>query len=591
MKKEKALSEINKVFSDLKTNFSNSFSHFNYKQSLLDFTNLLHRSDRYPKTFKKDLLSLYTKTLDDIASIKTNLLMSFTKSQNKIHQLDIEFVAKINELSSSLKSYANSTRAQCKGVLTLCPSIEVKEKIKDIDNLLISYYDKCKCIFSSIKTIHRKVPSERESDKLFRRITRAEKATPQKVRTTSSNYEATETQQSEKFRRISTSPNNFNKSFSINYRNKTNMDNSINSISTKSNISSNLNQNNVSTICEKVKEFLSEMRNLQEAIMHKSSGVDEMKKNFERKKKHLKILCSTVIKEGNDTVNLKELSSKIKQKNQEIIALSQDNDALKQSNELLSAQLSEMKQHMLKLSVNEKERTKVRKVLEILYKKIALIFAKVKMSFTNPISMTSSPKEQFDTSTKPNSEILFDEVSIEEIAKKAENEYSEIIYIMNTKSVESQKVKSNLYEIYANLNEISKFTNKFSDDDNEINVINGTNNNPINLLDDTDRSSVSRKSSNSNNVNLLSNSSVTLMTVNEMINSIFGFIETIRKNISMSSFKSSKKCIKNGKKRSSVMSEDKKEDANIIQFLNENITKEEFLSNGIDGGEITFDNN
>ena len=174
--------------------------------------------------------------------------MSFTKSQNKIHQLDIEFVAKINELSSSLKSYANSTRARCKGVLTLCPSIEVKEKIKDIDNLLISYYDKCKCIFSSIKTIHRKVPSERESDKLFRRITRAEKATPQKVRTTSSNYEATETQQSEKFRRISTSPNNFNKSFSINYRNKTNMDNSINSISTKSNISSHLNQNNVSTI-------------------------------------------------------------------------------------------------------------------------------------------------------------------------------------------------------------------------------------------------------------------------------------------------------------------------------------------------------
>ena len=59
----------------------------------------------------------------------------------------------------------------------------------------------------------------------------------------------------------------------------------------------------------------------------------------------------------------------------------------------------------------------------------------------------------------------------------------------------------------------------------------------------------------------------------------------------MSSFKSSKKVIKNGKKRSSVMSEDKKEDANIIQFLNENISKEEFLSNGIDGGEITFDNN
>ena len=54
--------------------------------------------------------------------------------------------------------------------------------------------------------------------------------------------------------------------------------------------------------------------------------------------------------------------------------------------------------------------------------------------------------------------------------------------------------------------------------------------------------------------------------------------------------------IENGKKRSTgnssnILSEDKKDDANIIQFLNENISKEEFLSNGIDGGEITFDNN
>lgn len=598
MKKENPLSEINKVFFDLRVLFDHSFEHFNYKKSLLDFTSILQRSDQHPKTFKKDLLSLYTKTLDDIATIKTTLLMSFTRYQTKIHQLDMQFVGKINELSSSLKSYANSTRSQCKSVLKLSPSLEVKEKIKDMDKLLISYYDKCKGIFSSIKTIHRKVPSESESDKLFKRIIRAEKATPVKVRTTSSNYEATETQQSEGVRRMATSPNTstyYKKSSSIKYRNKSpsNMDNSINSISTKSNIS--INQNCVSAmgICEKVREFLSEMRNLQEAIVRKSSGVELMKKNFERKKKKLFLLCSGVVKEGYDP----SMTNKLKQKNQEIIALSQDNDALKQSNELLSAQINEMKMHISKLSVTEKERSKVRKVIEILSKKIALIFAKVKMTFTNPISMTSSPKDHtFETSTKPNSEILSDEVAVEEIAKKAENEYSEIIYVMNAKSVESQKVKSSLYEIHTNLSEISKFTQKFSDDDNEINVINGTNSNPINLLDDTDRSSVSRKSSNSNNVNLLNNSNVTMMTVNEMISSIFVFIETIRKNIAMSSFKSSKKLIKNGKKRSSgnssnILSEDKKDDANIIQFLNENISKEEFLSNGIDGGEITFDNN
>lgn len=608
MKKENTLSEINKVFFELKSNFERSFERFNYKKSLLDFTNVLQRSEHHTKNFKKDLLNLYTKTLDDITTIKTTLMMSFTKSQNKIHQLDLQFVGKINELSSSLKDYANSTRSLCKGVIKMSISSEIKERIKDIDKCLISYYDKCKGVFSSIKTIHRKVPSESDSDKLFKRMIRVEKATPQKVRTTSSNYEATETQQSEGFRRMATSPNNnshnYKKSNSIKYRNKspswngTNIDNSINSISTKSNISTNVNCSNTIFLCESVKDFIMEMRTLQEAIVHKSNGITEMKRNFERKKKRLIVLCTNILKEGNDNKEINSLNSKIKQKNQEIIALSQDNDALKQSNELLSAQIKEMKQHISKLSVNEKEKAKVKKVIEILSKKIALIFSKVKMSFTNPISIASSPKEQtFDASTKTNSGIITDDIPINELTKKAENEYNEIIYIMNLKSIESQKVKTNLNEIASNLNEISKYTVRFIEDDNEINVINGTNSNPINLLDDTDRSSVSRKSSNSNNMNLLNISNIT--TVNEIISSIFTYLETIRKNLSMSSSnnKSSKKLLKNGKKKnnsgnsSNILSDDKKEDANIIQFLNENISKEEFISNGIDGGEITFDNN
>ena len=219
MKKETTLSEINKVFFDFKKDYEDIFARFNYKNLLSSYTAILHKSN-INHNIKKDLFTAYNKTLDDITTIKTTIALSLSKSQSKISNLDYAFVAKINELATSLKQYTSKTRSNCKAIITQSSSLDIIRKINSIDNSIITYYNHCREIFTKLKSIHRKNKSTNEHHSRQKSV----ETTPiQKIyKRTNSSYELSE--QSD-YMRYETSPNshgffNTKQSFTSMMRNK-----------------------------------------------------------------------------------------------------------------------------------------------------------------------------------------------------------------------------------------------------------------------------------------------------------------------------------------------------------------------------------
>lgn len=617
------LSQINKVFIDFKNHFEQTFAAFNYKKILFDFTNKLHSDEL---SSKNDMLNYFTKILDEMITIKSVLLISITTVQSKIRSLDIQFVSKINELSLTLKNFVTNARDFNKNIIhqfqNVLPNISLP--IKEIDKELISYYDNCRGLFSQIKSIHLTGDEKKE----LKRVKSVETAFSVKKGKTINNffvsdkksnchYEPIETTVSECNKRIETSPNASkiasrlrNKTPNISTNNM--MNTSTGSSSTISNISINIGNITLLSICENVREFINDMKNLQDSIVQKKKNVTELKKNFERKKKKLFLLSSAIIQNTSSNENssnknesndqLIGLTQKLRTLNKQINSLSHENDSLKQSNEILSAQVNEMKNHIKNLSNSQQEGEKAQKIIVNLSKKIAIIKEKLQSSITNPISLASSPKTNLY-----DNEILTGEktkININELIKASESEYNEILFLISSKVNDAQKNKSSFQEISNNLNEIIKFLSKDKEDEeNEINVINGTNNNPINLLEDSIRT-LSRKSSTSNCVNVMVNSTNNLNSSHntatlrnfDIYLTILSQIETIRKKIGMqkvkdNSYTNSNEKLKNPKNGKSKTEADSKEGTvKIVPLLNEGIVNEEFISNGLDGGELTFDN-
>lgn len=617
------LSQINKVFIDFKNHFEQTFATFSYKKILFDFTNKLH-TDKLSS--KNDMLNYFTKILDEMITIKSVLLISITSVQSKIRSLDMQFVSKINELSLNLKTFVTNARDFNKKIIQQFKNElpKIIYPIKEIDKELISYYDNCRGLFSQIKSIHITGDEKKE----LKRVKSVETAFSVKKGKTinnffisdkksNSHYEPIETTLSECNKRIETSPNASkiaprlrNKTPNISMNNM--MNTSTGSSSTISNISFNIGNITLLSICESVRDFINDMKSLQDSIIKKKNNITEMKKNFERKKKKLYLLSSAIIHSTSSNENssnkndnndqLIGLTQKLRTLNKQINSLSHENDSIKQTNEILSAQVNEMKNHIKNLTTFQQEGEKAQKAIVNLSKKISIIKEKLQSSITCLISPANSPKINLN-----DNELISDktQIKINELIKSSESEYNEILFIINTKINESQKNKSSFQEISNNLNDIIKFLSKDKDEEeNEINVINGTNNNPINLLEDSILT-LSRKSSTSNHINVMANSTNNLnsshntATLNncDLYMTILSQIETIRKKIGIqkvkdNSYANSNEKLKNPKNGKSKFIElDLKEGTGkIVPLLNEGIVNEEFISNGLDGCELTFDN-
>lgn len=113
---------------------------------------------------------------------------------------------------------------------------------------------------------------------------------------------------------------------------------------------------------ENVKDFIIEMKTLQEAIVNKDNTVKEMKRQFEKNKKKLFNIAISYLQNSNDNITEVEEESNIKMKNinNQMISLSKENDELKQTNELLSAQVNEMTSHIKKIEQYEVDNANIK---------------------------------------------------------------------------------------------------------------------------------------------------------------------------------------------------------------------------------------
>ena len=251
---------------------------------------------------------------------------------------------------------------------------------------------------------------------------------------------------------------------------------------------------------------------------------------------------------------------------------------------------------ILRIKKYEVDNANIKQDLLTLSKKITQISSKIKLSFTNPLSLVASPN---DSIRKSNFNFnITDDIPIRELIKRSESEFNDIFFILNSKANDSQKIRTSLSDISSSLNDIVKFTNKTTIEDNEINIINGTNN-PINLLEDSNRTlsvkSMNSNVHNSNNALFTANSNNSIsLNSNEIIVSIVNAIENIKNNLDMP--KTTIKPTVNGRAKVQQSktnvdlsgTEGELKDSNIVNYLNDNI---QFLSNGLDGRQLTFDNN
>ena len=162
------------------------------------------------------------------------------------------------------------------------------------------------------------------------------------------------------------------------------------------------------------------MKTLQEAIVNKDINVKEMKRQFEKNKKKLFNIAISYLQNSNDNITEVEEESNIKMKNinNQMISLSKENDELKQTNELLRAQVNEMTSHIKKIEQYEVDNANINQDLLTLSKKITQISSKIKLPFTNPLSLVASPN---DSIRKSNFNIT-DDIPIRELIKKTDTE-------------------------------------------------------------------------------------------------------------------------------------------------------------------------
>ena len=144
-----------------------------------------------------------------------------------------------------------------------------------------------------------------------------------------------------------------------NIQNKMNKNNSSKNFNIKSNYNENINNNisenmifnentnniTIYVLSEEVLEFFNKMKNLQECIVKKISGINQMKIDFERYKKKLIKLLNNIIKNKNNNI-ASQNNSKTKLTN------NNDNDTIIMNNKNNNNNLNEYKSFNMKSKIN-----------------------------------------------------------------------------------------------------------------------------------------------------------------------------------------------------------------------------------------------
>ena len=490
---------------------------FDCKKYLIEFRNLVKSSPLIlNENQEQEIYSYFELTLDQFHSIKNKLLNHLNKLIKDIINLDIQFVININEISSNLKQYTLNTREIYKKINN--------EQTSILNDNLIIFYNNCKDIVKRIKEVHT-ISKNKNINKIGLINSHSQKSyhsIKKKINIGAEKNEKNENKinnlnKTNINKKVFTSPDfqkiilSFHNNSNNNMNNlkrvsssliKKNNENSRNKFQNTEiyqtntfNINNSINTNNIN-LAYLLKDFLKDMKNLQDAIIKKDKNVHQMKINFEKKKSKIYSLSENII--NNNSFELKHYPYSINEQNLKLDLIdenksqikelkSQLSESIKQNNKL-NQELNEMNQNLLNILKTLKEE---------------LIF-----SLNNSLN-----NSQNISNNNLNAPLLIDD-----LIKSNNSYYKDIInYIYQLK--EKFKSDKNYKEIYTLLNDVQKIveekTNINSDNNSEVNIITGSNNQIINLLDESN-TLISKKSSNFSNITY---------------NSVIALIDKIKKNI------------------------------------------------------------
>ena len=429
----------------------------NYRTSILDMAKLIEESNN-------SLVELKNK-LDKLSS-----------------QLNSKYIQDI-QYKKNINSFMNNIINDVENLYSM--NINIIEDVKFLDGNQTTFYEEAKEIFNNLKINHSK--KLKEYHKLFESISNMQsnansshKIEKKRGKSMSGyktdkekygeydNYE--EGGRSDGFYNIQNkmNKNNSSKNFNIKSNFNENMNNNI-----SENMIFNENTNNITiyVISEKVLEFFDKMKNLQECIVKKISGINQMKIDFERYKKKLIKLLNNIIKNKN---NINQSNSRTKLTN------NNDNDTIIMNNKNISNSSNPFKSFNMK-----------NKIINI---------EQFQIIHNNNINNILNNND-LDINNKN-----------EEMVNELQNKYNNLLEDLSNKNQELNKLQEQINTLLSEKNELSTKNKKLENDNqkllsknNNINDSNKKNNNNYNEFDKDIKDEIISSSNNMNNNSINSN--------------------------------------------------------------------------------------
>jgi len=303
-------------------NYNNAFFDEEKKRKFLDgeetIVGLINSLSGGIKTCNKN----YRTSILDMAKLIEESNNSLVELKNKLdnlsNQLKSKYIQDI-QYKKNINSFMNNIINDVENLYSM--NINIIEDVKLLDGNQTTFYEEAKEIFNNLKINHSK--KLKEYHKLFESISNMQsnansshQITKKRGKSMSGyktdkekyndydNYE--EGGRSDGFYNIQNKMNKNNSSKNFNIKSNYNYNENMN---TNNNISENMifneNTNNITiyVLSEEVLEFFNKMKNLQECIVKKISGINQMKIDFERYKKKLIKLLNNIIKNKNNNIN------------------------------------------------------------------------------------------------------------------------------------------------------------------------------------------------------------------------------------------------------------------------------------------------
>ena len=344
-----------KLFTDNNNNLNTeeNYSNKSYK-NIKNYNNISFFDEEKKKNFlngEETIVGLINSLSGGIKTCNKNYRTSILDMAKYIEESNnsiVELKNKLDKLSNQLKTkyiqdmqYKKNANSFMENIINDVESlysmnINIIEDVKILDTNQTSFYEEAKEIFNHLKINHSK--KLKEYHKLFESLSciqsnanssqqlikkRPNKSTgnrADKKKLREDNYD--EGDRSDGFyngeNRIIKNNSSQNLNIKNNYNEK---------INNNENIIFNENTNNITidALAEEVLEFFNKMKNLQECIVKKISGINQMKIDFERYKKKLIKLLKNIINNKNNN-NFKQKNSNTKLDDNDYIFMNNKNN-------------------------------------------------------------------------------------------------------------------------------------------------------------------------------------------------------------------------------------------------------------------------